>query len=284
MKIAVPFPDNCMQTKRIKIALKLWDNKEDLVVCLVEPRKDLGEFNCKLFERNSTDIGTKIKKLYIFDMLRYIYETYPNEDWYGFSNSDIVPVKNPIKGFEHKEVLIFHRTDILEWEDRHTTIQLLYDLVGEKEASFIHEELKKGTKIKRICRKLNIKKVPPPFEEKEWHYINFQKVLSKLGKIFNVGQDMFLFRHDIMEKIFKYDKDPIIGSAMWDIYLSRWIGENFDYARLANRIYHKIHVSEWVARDIDWWHNGGPVTETDWDRKYKLGKDYSNIDEITITS
>jgi len=283
MKIIVPFPDSRMQTDRIKVALNLWEPKP--IVALVESRNDLEEYHCKLLDRNSTDIGTSVKKPYIYDMMLHIYETFPDEDWYGFGNSDVVPLGNPIRDFEHKEAIILHRTDILDWEDRHTTIQLLYDLVGDETASWIHDQLKKRVKVKKICRKLNIKKIPPPFDEKEWHYVNFGKLLQKLGIIFNVGQDMFFFRRDVMGQALSYleDKDPIIGSAMWDIYLSRWMGETFDYARLANRIYHKIHISEWVARDKCWWHNGGPVAESDWDMMYKKGLDYDNIDEITIT-
>lgn len=286
MKIAVPFPDNRMQTDRVKIALDLWENKDQLIVGLIEPRDDLNQYQCKLFERNSTDIGTEIKKVYVYDMLQYIYETFPDEDWYGFGNSDVVPLGNIVKGFDHKEALIFHRTDIDEWEDRHTTIQLLYDMVGDETAAWIHDQLKQRVKTKRICRKLNIMKVPPPFGEAEWHYVNFQKLLLKLGIIFNVGQDMFLFRKDVMDKVLSYlkEKDFIIGSAMWDIYLSRWIKDNFDYARLANRIYHKKHISEWVARDKCWWHNGGPAEETIWDRRYKSGMDYANVDEVTVTT
>ena len=283
MKIAVPFPDKRLQTERIKEALNLWENKEDLIICLVEPRDDLQQYHCKLLERSSTDIGTEIKNIYIYDMLKYIYETFPNEDWYGFANSDVVPVKNLIKGYEDKEAIIFHRTDILNWEDRFiVAIDLLTDLMDHETAEWVIEELKNKTKVKRICRKLNIKKITPPFGEKEWHYVNFENFLFKLGKIFNVGQDMFLFRKDVMEKVFDYDKDPIIGTAMWDVYYTRWVGENFDYARLANRIYHKKHQSEWKAKSPDWWHNGGPSTETDWERAYKLGKDFNNIDEITI--
>ena len=71
---------------------------------------------------------------------------------------------------------------------------------------------------------------------------------------------------------------------MWDIYLSRWIGETFNYARLANRIYHKIHESEWKPRQECWWHNGGPSEEIPWEKRYKKGKDYANIDEVTITT
>lgn len=286
MKIAVPFPDSRKQTDRIKEALNLWENKEWLVVGLIEPRDDLGQYHTKFFERNSTDIGTDVKKIYIYDMLRYIWETFPNEDWYGFGNSDCVPVGNPIRDYEHKEALILHRTDIEEWDDRFTTIQLLYDLVGDEIGAWIHEQLKQRVRHKRICRKLNImgiEKVPPPFGEKEWTYVNFQRLLKKLGLIFNHGQDMFLFRRDVMEKVLAYDKDPIIGSAMWDIYYTRWIGETFDYGRLANRIYHKAHNSEWAARDPCWHHNGGSAGETPFDRKYKLGLDYDNIDEITLT-
>jgi len=285
MKIIVPFPDGRMQTDRIKVALDLWEDKSQLVVGLIESRDDLSQYECKLFERNSTDVGTEVKKMYVYDMLSHLYESYPDEDWYGFSNSDVVPLGNPIRDFEHKEVLILHRTGILDWEDRHSTIQLLYDMVSKETGDWICDQLRNRIKTKKICRKLNIMKVPPPFEEKEWHYVNLKKLLQKLGIIFNVGQDMFLFRRDTMDKVLPYlkDKDFIIGSAMWDIYLSRWMGENFDYGRLANRIYHKAHTSEWKARDKCWWHNGGPIEETDWDRKYKKGMDYSNIDEVTLT-
>lgn len=285
MKVIVPFPDGRLQTDRIKTALNLWEDKSQLIVGLIEPRDDLDQYQTKLFERNSTDIGTKVKKMYIYDMMSHLYETYPNEDWYGFGNSDVVPVGNPIEGYEDKEVLILHRTDVLDWEDRYTTIQYLYDLVGDETGAWIHESLKKRVKTKRICRKLNIKNVPPPFGENGWNYVNFKKLFQKLGIVFNVGQDMFFFKRETMDKVMPFlkDKDFIIGSAMWDIYLTRWMGENFNYGRLANRIYHKVHKSEWVARDKCWWHNGGPAKETAWDRKYKAGLDYSNVDEVTLT-
>ena len=285
MKIIVPFPDGRMQTDRIKVALDLWEDKSQLIVGLIEPRDDLDQYQCKLFERNSTDVGTEVKKMYVYDMMKHLYETYPDEEWYGFGNSDVVPVGSPIRNFEHKEVLILHRTDILDWEDRHANINILYDLVGKETGTWIHEQLKQRVKVKRICRSLIIKRVTPPFGEVEWHYVNFGKLLERLGVIFNVGQDMFLFRRDTMDKVLPYlkEQDFIIGSAMWDIYLTRWMGKNFDYGRLANRIYHKKHISEWKVRDKCWWHNGGPAEELDWDIRYKQGMDYSNIDEVTIT-
>ena len=73
---------------------------------------------------------------------------------------------------------------------------------------------------------------------------------------------MFLFKEhivdDVIEKYLK-GQDPIMSTGGFDPRLSTWLIKNFDGARMLNKIFHKIHSSEWDVTGVEYQHNGGDV-------------------------
>lgn len=260
MKIAVPWPANKSGQSRIKESLSLWKDKKSLYVCLVEPCEDkfLESFDTVLLQRNSSAIGTKVKKCFIADMLESLISKYPQEDFYGFGNSDICPVGDftEIQGYD---ALVYHRTDIEDWKyclpkDKNLEIQDPTNLI--KYLRFT------GHKDKRIARILNTGNFLPPENEQEWTYENIRKTLKNQGNIFLWGQDLFLFKACIVKKLldeYLKVKDPILGTGGFDPRLSRYCMETFHSVRVLNRIFHKTHASEWNSSEVDFFHNGGEV-------------------------
>ncbi len=265
MKIAVPWPFKEENQIRIRESLSLWD-KSLLLVCLVEPSDDpfLKDFDTIVLDRNSTDIGTEVAKCYIHDMVKAVRDIFPNENWYGFSNSDCVPVGDIVEGHGDYDVLIYHRTDIEEWEYR----------IASDNKKPISKELtlqicqwrEDGVVNKKIARKLNRMGVAPLKGKAEWTYLAIKNLFREEGEVFFWGQDMFLFKEhivdDVIEKYLK-DKDPILGTGGFDPRLSKWCIENFNGARMLNKIFHKKHESEWSADAVEYRHNGGDIPATE---------------------
>ncbi len=268
MKISVPWPVNISSQSRIEESLNLWDDKESLIICLAEAsdNKFINNFYNQLMPRNSLSIGTHVSKCFICDMVKTATECFLNEDWYGFGNSDIVPVEDLIGENYNCEVIVFHRTDIADWSDRfyqsETDHQMFLDICNMR---------CEGTSDKIIARNLNRKNIPPPLSYKEWNHLAVKDIASKQGTIFFWGQDLFLFRKDVVKKIIKeYLEvfDPIIGTGAYDLRLTKWLMENFKGVRVLNKIFHKIHRSEWSIDEVEFNHNGGDTNIKDLDEFY----------------
>jgi len=262
LKIAVPWPVKTDSQPRIRESLALWDDPSTILVCLVEPCNDsyLTTFDTVVLSRNSKSVGAKVAKCFIQDMLRAARERHPDEDWYGFSNSDCVPVGDITEGHEDYDCLIYHRTDINEWKYRH-------NLLAEKP---IPPELVKqiwcwrqeGISDKRIVQRLNRMNLPPPADSSEWTANALREIFEEHGTVFFWGQDMFLFSHRIIDQAlgtyFK-EKDPILGTGGFDPRLSKWCVDQFKSARMLNKIFHKRHNSEWSRDEAEYIHNGGDI-------------------------
>ncbi len=259
MKISVPWPVNISSQSRIEESLNLWHDQESLIICLAEASNNtyLNKFDTQLMSRNSKSIGALVSKCFIQDMVKSVVERFPNEDWYGFGNSDVVPVDNLIGNNQEYEVIVFHRTDISDWSHRFSQTtpeqQLYLDIYNMRS---------EGLSDKIIARNLNQKNIKPPDPHKEWNYLVVKDIASKQGTIFLWGQDLFLFRKDVVEKIIQeYLEifDPIIGTGAYDLRLTKWLMENFKGTRVLNKIFHKIHPSEWTIDEAEFKHNGGDI-------------------------
>ena len=256
VKIAVPWPSRKESQQRVKEALELWQDKQSILLCLVEPTEDVfvKQFDHCLLRRNSLDIGTTKPKPYILDMVTATID-YP-ADYYGFGNSDIVPVGELIDS--NHEVFIYHRTEIADWPDRfsHNIDQSITDE--------IEMLTKRGLTNSEISRQLNKREVIPPTGFTEWNYKLVKECIPK--EVFFWGQDLFLFRKDIVERVIKEYlelADPILCTGGFDPRLSRWLSDNFDTDVVINKIYHKRHWSEWTLLDPEYLHNGGEILMKD---------------------
>ncbi len=263
MKIAVPWPVKEESQPRIREALSLWEDKNLLLICLAEPCDDafLKDFDTIVLDRNSTDIGTEVAKCYIHDMVKAVRDIYPDEDWYGFCNSDCVPVGDIIEGYGDYDTLIYHRTDIDKWENRFASSK---KRVLSKELTLqVYYWREDGVKNKQIARKLNRMEAPLPEGRLEWTYPMIESIFSEDGFVFFWGQDMFLFKNHIVDNVIeKYlkEEDPILGTGGFDPRLTRWLLiKNFNGARMLNKIFHKKHESEWNIEGIEYQHNGGDI-------------------------
>lgn len=262
MKIAVPWPVKTSSQERIRESLDLWEDKSVLLLCLVEPCDDpfLKDYDTTVLARNTTDIGTKIPKCYIHDMVKAVRDLYPNEDWYGFGNSDCVPVGDIVEGHTDYETLVYHRTDIQEWPFRYKQV---FDRPIERQlADKIWQMRQDGLSDKKIARQLNRSEVTPPGEHTEWTYDIIREIFVDQGNIFFWGQDMYLFRADVVDKVltdYLRVVDPILGTGGFDPRLTKYCIDNFKGARILNKIFHKIHQSEWTVDEVEYAHNGGDI-------------------------
>jgi adenine/guanine phosphoribosyltransferase-like PRPP-binding protein len=195
-------------------------------------------------------------------MLQTAIDRYPEEDWYGFCGSDCVPVRNLLEGLTDHEALIYHRTDIPEWKFRFNITD------GQKELSKevfdqIHEWHRDGVSDKKIARRLNRAGAPPPSGHEEWTVPLLYKLFFEKGIVYFWGQDMFLFRQDVMGKVMEHveKQNPIVGTGGFDQRLTKWCIESLQFKRVTNRIVHKTHTSEWNSEEVEYKHNGGEVTD-----------------------
>lgn len=262
MKISVPWPVKTSSQPRIEEALGLWEHPEWLTLCLAEPSPSpfLNDFDTYLLPRNSKSIGTRIAKCFITDMVQGIRERHPDEDWYGFGNSDVVPVDDLTVGYEDQQVLVFHRVNIRLWEYRKQTD--LKPVIDASVMDAIWSMRQKGFDDRRIARDLNIRNVPPLPGEQEWTYLSLRNLLENRGELFFWGQDMYLFRADVVDRVLEeYLKvaDPILGTGGFDPRLTRWCLDHFKGVRVLDRIFHKEHPSEWSVDEVEYVHNGGDI-------------------------
>lgn len=261
MKISVPWPVNPSSQIRIKEAIDLWENKNQLILCLIEPCEDpfIKKHQTFILPRNSKSIGTKIAKPFIHDMV-VVSRDFSKSDYCGFGNSDCVPVGDIIEDHMDYEVLIYHRTDILKWEHRFKNN--IGKPVDQNTIDYIWTLRQQGNDDRKIARHLNISGVKLPDGEKEWTYLVIRNILEDQGSVFFWGQDLYLFRKDIVDKVINnYLKiaDPILGTGGFDPRLTKWCLDNFKGARVLNKIFHLKHQSEWNCDEIEYKHNGGDI-------------------------
>lgn len=275
MIISVPWPYQVKSQDRIKESISLWPNREMLLLCCVNPCDDefLLDYRTQVMPRNSSDIGSKFPKCYIYDMLLAARDI--ESDWYGFANSDIVPVGNLEAEFADYEVLVYHRTEILSWD--HMTNCCNRSTVPLDAFDFILEQRSLGFGDKKVARLLNLSSHKPPQGCSEWTYDVVRNVCSEQGEVFFWGQDMFLFRKDVFDKILsEYMQvfDPIISTGGFDPRLSKYLLENYHGTRVLNKIFHKRHDSEWNVNEVEFKHNGGDIVRGNVFEFY--GQDYIN--------
>lgn len=262
MKIAVPWPVKKTSQPRIREALGLWEDKKSLLLCMIEPCDDvfLKDYDTCVLPRNSLSIGTKVAKPFIYDMMKMVVKLFPGEDYYGFGNSDCVPVGDLIEGWDDREALIYHRTDIREWDHRFKdNAKKPIDL---NLADAIWEMRQSGIDDRKLARHLNLNGYPLPPGEQEWTYLVIRKMFENQGFVFFWGQDLYIFRNDAVDKVmnrYLLDKDPILGTGGFDPRLTKWLMDNLNAARVINKIFHKTHESEWTADEIEYHHNGGDI-------------------------
>lgn len=262
MKISVPWPIKKESQPRIKESLSLWENKRDVVICCVEETYDsfFDDFNYLTLLRNSGDIGSIIPKCYILDMIQGLLNNYPNEDWYGFGNSDCVPVGNLLANSENHDILIFHRTDIKKWENR-------FEPDSKNDLKNRVLKMREQMSDKKIAKILNHEQIPRPENEPEWTYLSVQLFCEDQGTIFIHGQDLYLFRKTVVQDVinnYLSIKDPILGTGGFDPRLSYWCMKNHKSVRVLHKLFHKRHISEWNPNEIEFLHNGGILTEEEW--------------------
>jgi hypothetical protein len=263
LKIAVPWPVKPSAQPRIKEALDLWSDKSNLMLCLVEESTDpyLKPFDKALMPRDSTSIGTEIRKCFIHDMVKTVKEQHPGLEWYGFGNSDVVPVGDLLENSNGYDTLIFHRTDIKEWEYR---FRKNVRPIERSTSDLIFEMRQAGIDDRKLARHLNLQGIAPPHGHNEWTYANIRELFIDQGTVFFWGQDLYLFRASIVDRVIEeYLKvhDPILGSGGFDPRLTRWLLSNFNGARMINKIFHKGHDSEWNVHEIEYNHNGGDIPQ-----------------------
>lgn len=266
LKVAVPWPVKTESQPRIREALSLWEDKSLLTVCTVQPTDDpfLDQFDVQALPRDSTSVGTAVPKCFIKDMLLCLRERHPDLGWYGFGNSDCVPVGDILEGHFEYEVLIYHRTDIKEWPHRYASgfNKRLAEDLGQS----IWEMRQQGISDKKIAKQLNRASIKPPAGAQEWTYDLIRELFVEQGRIFFWGQDMYLFRRDVLDRVIEEylgPRDPILGTGGFDPRLSRWCIENFKAARVLNKIFHKEHDSEWNISEVEYEHNGGDIPVED---------------------
>lgn len=259
LKIVVPVPVDKSLQSRIAESLSLWEEKKLLLLCLPHSCNApfLQEFETAIMKRNSTDIGSKQPRCYLQDMLQEMIDRYPEEDWYGICNSDCVPIGDLSENFENYEVIIHHRTDILDWEFRFNVggrkTELPKDVLDQ-----IYEMRRDGVSDKKIARKLNRAEIETPKGYEEWTYTMLQKLFFEQGIVYFWGQDMFLFHRSVMKKVMEYVKevDFIVSVGGFDQKLTKWCEENLKSTRVINKIVHKSHTSEWHTDELEYQHNG----------------------------
>ena len=265
IKIAVPWPYKPESQPRIAESLSLWEDKKRLLLCLVEDDDSCSkDFDIVVLPRNSLDIGTKTPKCYIYDMVKAARDRNPEADWVGFGNSDCVPVGDMVDGHDDREVLIYHRTDIPQWENRFRV--LTEKPVPPEIVQQIWKWRQSGETDKRICKRLNRIGVKPPQDAAEWNYVLLKRLFLDQGVVFFWGQDMYLFRADVVDRVLEEylkPKDPILGTGGFDPRLSKWLVDNFNAARMINKIYHRAHQSEWNVDEAEYFHNGGDIKSSD---------------------
>lgn len=262
MKIAVPWPAKVDSQSRVKEAMALWEDRSIAVLCVVDDTANpfLDRFQIARMPRDSTVLGTKAPKCFIYDMMKAIRNMFPDEDWYGFGNSDCVPMGNPVEGYEDYQALVYHRTEIPDWSNRFNRLsqkQIPKELAGE-----IWQMRQDGMNDRKIARTLNRSMIPAPPGCTEWSQANIRQLFIDQGYVFFWGQDMYMFRADVVDQILEghlKEKDYVLGTGAFDPRLSRYLIENFQACRVINKIYHKIHHSEWNIKDPDYIHNGGDV-------------------------
>ncbi len=262
MKIAIPWPAKVSSQPRVKEALTLWEDRTVLLLCAVGDTMDpfLSRFHTAPMPRNSTTIGTQVPKCFIYDMLKAVREMFPDEDWYGFGNSDCVLSENPTQGYEDYQALIYHRIEIPDWTNR--SLRFEKKGIPKELASEIWQMKQDGMNERKIARTLNRSVIPAPPGHAEWTSANIRQLFVDQGFVFFWGQDMFLFRADVVDQILEgylKEKDFVLGTGGFDPILSRYLLENFKAARVIDKLYHKIHHSEWKNTDPDYIHNGGDV-------------------------
>lgn len=262
MKIAVPWPAKVSSQARVKEAMALWEDRSMPLMCLVEASVDpfLGRFQTAVMPRDSKEIGTTVPKCFIYDMVKEVRDKFPNEDWYGFSNSDCVPVGNPVEGYEDYQALIYHRTEIPDWSNRFNRLE--QKEIPKELAAEIWEMRQEGMNDRKIARTLNRSMIPPPPGFSEWTQMNIRQLFVDQGYVFFWGQDMYLFRADVVDEILEghlKEKDYVLGTGGYDPRLSKYLLDHYKAARVINKVYHKVHHSEWKISDPDYIHNGGDV-------------------------
>jgi len=262
MKIAVPWPVKESGQPRIKEALSLWSNQDDIVLCCAEETDD--EFVKKhhhlVMPRNTKDIGTVVPKCYIRDMIQETIKAFPQENWYGFGNSDCVPMGEFLEDSEGYDILIFHRTDIKEWDNR-------FEPAERDELKERVWKMRQRISDKKVARTLNLENVPRPNGEYEWTYRLVEKFCEDQGRVFIHGQDLYLFRRTVVDQVLKdylIPKDPILGTGAFDPRLTYWCMNNHKSVRILHRLFHKKHDSEWNPDEVEFKHNGGVLTEEEW--------------------
>jgi hypothetical protein len=158
------------------------------------------------------------------------------------------------------EALMFHRTDVPEWTNRFNPLE--QKRIPQELAMEIWQMKKQGMNDKKIARTLNRSTIPPPPGLVEWTQPAIKQLFIEQGYVFFWGQDMYLFRSDVVDKVLDgelREKDYIIGTGGYDPRLSRYLRDNFKATRVIDRLYHKIHHSEWKIGDPDYIHNGGDI-------------------------
>ncbi len=262
MKISVPWPVKHSSQSRVEVALSLWPNKSFLVLCGVESSTNdfVKDYEFVVMQENSTKIGSEVPKCFIAEMLMCAIKLHPNEDWYGFANSDIVPSSNLLdEDLQRYEALVFHRTELQSWNSLSANDT---ELVPAEILSKIRDKRLEGMTDKRIARLLNIEQVPCPRGVDEWNYLTIQQLCANDGEVFFWGQDMFLFRRDVVHKIlddYLIPLNPVISTGGYDPRLSRYLMDNYKAVRVLNKIFHQRHDSEWNPNEPEYLHNGGDL-------------------------
>lgn len=272
MKIAVPWPVKPASCPRVKEAMSLWENPNDVLLCLVKESNDpfLKNFSTSIMPRDSTSIGSVVPKCFIYDMVKTVRSQYPNEDWYGFGNSDLVPVGDILDGHRDYEALIFHRTEIPNWENRFNQVDLKN--VPKSLSEDILQMRQEGASNRKIARKLNRSGVSAPPGQLEWTQTTVQDLFKDQGYVFFWGQDLFLFRQDVIDFIlegFLKEKDYVLGTGGYDPRLSRYLVQNHKTARVINKVFHKEHHSEWLTCEAEFIHNDGEVDIVDLEDRFE---------------
>lgn len=262
MKISIPYPFLQEGRSRIQEAIELWEDKKNLLLCCPTLIEDsfLDNFHSVVLPRNSKDIGTLVPKCYIADMVVKAIELFPDEEWYGFGNSDCVPMGDLIENSSNHDILIFHRTNIKEWEHRFEPVNK--DALKEKVL-----KMRQKMSDKRVARTLNREEEPAPNGEREWTYLLVEEFCNDQGSVYIQGQDLFLFRRNIVQQVlndYLIPKDPILGTGAFDPRLTYWCMQNHKSVRVLHKLFHKNHDSEWTPDEIEFEHNGGTFSEKEW--------------------
>ncbi len=111
MKIILPYQSN----DRIREALGLWPNQETIVLGLpqrIPPDRFSSQYPIIFFARDARQIGDKQDKLFVGDMLQALIERFPNEDYYGIGNSDILFLGDS----PQTPAIIYHRANVLSYK------------------------------------------------------------------------------------------------------------------------------------------------------------------------